>query len=319
MKKSLLYAFIVLSVTINAQVIPTVNSKGGAMVLPEGKFKMLIKNISFDKDTMYKGTNEVYNQQGLDASANITLFGLVYGVSKNMDLKVIVPYKRLSADATLPNTYAAMKFPVKIDNKGLGDIIVMGRYKLVSMKDKGYAISIGAGVKLPTGSSDEKFEKGPPSNPNMTTPMPTQLGTGSAEYKLELGFSKMLMPNMRIDAHTMYTYRPDAKHDYDFGDELSYDLGINYAVLKSLNLGIEYNGKYNTDTDSGTDPEPVNPFPFKSFSGTIGYITPQIQWLPFDKPKIHVDFGVSLLTHYNASVYQPLEKQRYIFMVGYLF
>ncbi|MCW9025718.1 MAG: transporter [Thiovulaceae bacterium] len=319
MKNIILVTTILLSALLNAQVIPTINSKGGAMVLPEGKFKMAIKNISFNRDKMYEGTKEVNNQQGLDASANVTLLGLVYGLSKNFDVKVIVPYKQLSADATLPNTSAGMKFPVKIENKGLGDIVVMGRYKLMSIQENGYALSIGAGVKLPTGSSDEKFEQGPPSNPNMTTPMPTQPGTGSAEYKLELGFSKMLTSNMRIDAHTMYTYRPLAENNYDFGDELSYDLGVSYGVLKSLNLGLEYNGKYNTDTDSGTDPEPVQPFPFKSFSGTVGYVTPQIQWLPFEKPKMHLDLGVSILAHYNVSVYQPLEKQRYIVRIGYLF
>ena len=304
---------------LNAQVIPGINSKGGAMVLPEGKIKIGIKHINFTRDTMYDGSSEVTNVQGLEAKANITLIGLVYGVAKDFDLKVILPYKNFHAEATLPNTSAGMKFPVEIDNKGLGDMVLMARYKLLHEDTYGYALSIGAGVKLPTGSTDEIFEVSPPSSPNMNTPLPTQLGTGAAEYKAELGFSKVFDSDLRIDAHTMYTYRVLAKNDYDFGNELSYDLGINYGVTKNINLGVEYNGKYNTQTDSGTDPEPVTPFPFKAFSGVVGYVTPQVQWLPFDKPKLHIGVGVSILANYNVKVYQPLEKQRYVVRLGYLF
>jgi hypothetical protein len=62
----------------------------------------------------------------------------------------------------------------------------------------------------------------------------------------------------------------------------------------------------------------ANP-PFKAFSGTVGYITPQIHYVPFGKPKIHFDFGVSILTHYNLSEAQPLEKTRFVIRMGYLF
>ena len=59
--------------------------------------------------------------------------------------------------------------------------------------------------------------------------------------------------------------------------------------------------------------------PFKAFSGTVGYVTPQIEFLPFSKPKVHFGVGVSFLANYNVDEYQPLEKQRLIFRFGYLF
>ncbi|RLA75112.1 MAG: hypothetical protein DRG78_20795, partial [Epsilonproteobacteria bacterium] len=104
-------------------------------------------------------------------------------------------------------------------------------------------------------------------------------------------------------------------------DELSYDLSYIYGVTKNINLGIEYNGKYNTTTDMGTDTNPIMraKLPFKAFSGTAGYITPQIEFLPFDKPKFHVGVAVSFLAHYNVDEYQPLEKQRVAIRIGYLF
>lgn len=317
-KMRILIATVLLSsfVMLNAQVIPGINSKGGAMVLAKGKVKAVLKYINFKRDTMYTGSDEVKNIQGLNATANITLLGLIYGITDKTTIRAVIPYKDFNAKANLPTSAG---FPVEIDNKGLGDIVVMLRHQLISIKDTGYSLSIGAGVKFATGSTDETFVKGPPFNPNMNTPLPTQLGTGKAEYKLELGFSKVFENNMRIDAHTMYTNRPKAKNNYDFGDELSYDFGFVAGISKNINLGIEYNGKYNTDTDNADDPEPVSPFPFQAFAGSVGYVTPQVQWLPFDKPKLHVDLGISFLAHYNTKEYRSLEKQRYTLRIGYLF
>lgn len=298
-----------------AQVIPGINSKAGAMTMPEGKLKMGIKHIYLTRDSMFDGNKEVTNKENLAATANITLLGFRYGVSKNFGVRVVMPYKSIDATANLgPNDVA-------IDNNGIGDIIVMGRYALLPMSEYGFELSVGAGVKLPTGSTDSGFKIAPVFAADENTPMPTQMGTGEYEYKAELGISKLITKSMRVDFHTMYTYRPLAEHDYDFGNELSYDLSFTGAVTKNINLGLEYNGKYNSETDMGDDTNAIlrSMLPFKAFSGTVGYITPQIEFMPFDKPKLHLGVGVSFLAHYNASEYQPLEKQRFIARIGYLF
>ncbi len=313
--KKLITTILLGSTLLQAQVIPGINSKGGAMVLPKGKLKMGIKYMQIKRDSMYEGTSEVKNTQNLDATAKVTLLGLKYGITNNLNLAVIVPYKDIHATASLRGN------GVEVDNKGLGDVILMTRYAILPMKEYGFGLSIDAGMKLPTGSTNDSFKKAPPFAIGENTPMPTQMGTGQVEYKLGLGFSKVFENNMRIDAHTIYTYRPLAKHDYDFGNELSYDLDFVAGLTKNINLGIEYNGKYNTSTDMGSDTNPLlqQALPFKAFSGTVGYITPQIQFLPFNKPKLHIDLGVSFLVHYNVSEYQPLEKERFILRIGYLF
>ena len=300
---------------LNAQVIPALNSKGGAMTMPAGKLKMGIKYINIKRDSMYDGVSEVKNKENLEATANITLLGLVYGVSDRFDVKIVIPYKSIEATAKLgPNDVA-------IDNSGLGDVVAMARYVVLPMKDYGFQLSIGGGIKLPTGSTDSGFKKAPSFATNVNSPMPTQMGTGEYEYKAELGVSKLINENMRVDFHTMYTHRPLAHNDYDFGNEFSYDLAFTGAATKNINLGIEYNGKYNSDTDMGDDTnlQLQQMLPFKAFSGTVGYITPQIEYMPFDKPKLHIGVGVSFLVHHNVSEYQPLEKQRFIARVGYLF
>jgi hypothetical protein len=45
--KKIIMASLVGGVLLQAQVLPGINSKGGAMTLPEGKFKMGLKHIYF--------------------------------------------------------------------------------------------------------------------------------------------------------------------------------------------------------------------------------------------------------------------------------
>ncbi|BCD61150.1 hypothetical protein NitYY0814_P12 (plasmid) [Nitratiruptor sp. YY08-14] len=285
------------------------------MVVPEGKLKIGMKHIYFQRKNMFDGTHEVQNKEKLNATANITLLGLRYGIIKNGDIRLIIPYKQVKATAQLGTN------DVAIDNGGVSDIAIIGKYVLLPMRQYGYQVAVEAGVKLPTGKTDKGFKKAPPFAQNIATPLPTQPGTGGAEYKLGLGFSKLLDSTWRVDAHTMYTYRPKAKNDYDFGNEITFDIGTTKAITKNLNIGIEYNFKYNSKTNMGNDTNPIlrSKLPFKAFSGSAGYITPQIEFLPFDKPKLHIGVGISFLAHYNLKEYQPLEKRRVVFRIGYLF
>ena len=297
-----------------ADTMPGIYSMGGAMILPEGKLMATYGYIGFTRENMYDGTQERPNMQHLDARANVNILALRYGMHKDFDFRILLPYKSIEATAQLgPNNVA-------IDNNGIGDMVVMGRYVLKHMAEDDYQLSLGFGIKLPTGSTDKGFKVAPPFAQNTNTPLPTQMGTGREEYKAELGFSKDF-GSMRLDALTMYTYRPLAEHEYDFGNEIAYDISFMAEVTDQINVGLEYNGKYNTSTNMGDDTNPVlrEKLPFKAFSGSVGYITPEIQYLPFGKPKIHLSVGVSFLAHYNVKEYQPLEKRRVLVRFGYLF
>lgn len=305
----------VVPMLLGADVLPSINCKGGAMVLPKGKWKLGINHIQFERNDMFEGTNEVQNKENLNAKANVTIIGLNYGLSEKTSFGLIVPYKNMEASAMLGTN------DVAIDNHGIGDITVAARHVLLPMDQYGYQIALDGAIKLPTGSTDKGFKKAPSIAEGVNTPMPTQIGTGEFEYKLGLGASKMIDEGWRVDSNLMYTYRPKANNDYDFGDELNFVLGTTKAISDKFNAGIDYTFTYNSDTDMGTDTnEPLRAMlPFKAFSGTSGYITPQIEFVPFGKPKVHVSAGMSFLIHYDVNEYQPLEKKRFLLNMGYLF
>jgi hypothetical protein len=319
MNKKILLATIVSLTTINtnADPLPGINSFGGGGIMPAGKFKMAYQYVSIKRDKIFDGSNEILNDRNLDATAEAHLLIARYGIKPGFDVRVALPYKSIKATAQLIPGRG-----VEIDNSGIGDMVIMARHALSNIRIDGYLLSAGLGVKLPTGKSNNQFAYAAAGTPAVgsNTPMPTQLGTGEAEYKAELGITKFFN-DLRLDAHTMYTNRPKADNDYDFGNELAYNLSIVKPITNTINLGIEYNGKYNSKTNMGTDTNPMlrSMLPFKAFSGTAGYITPQIHYVPFGKPKIHFDFGVSVLAHYNLSEAQPLEKTRFMIRMGYLF
>ncbi len=294
--------------------LPGVNNPGGGTIIQEGKLKMVYKNISMKRDKMFNASSEVANTKKLDANPTMHILALRYGFLKGMDLTLAIPYKDFKATAKLGVN------DVVVDNKGLGDIVVMANKSLATIKDNGYSLSAGVGIKLPTGDTNKKFVKAPTATTGEIAPLPSQLGTGEYEYKAMVGYTNFLN-DLRFDTNAIYTYRPKAKNDYDFGNELKVDLSLVKPITKTVNLGIEYNYKYNTKTSQGNDTTAAARanLPMKAFSGSAGYVTPQIQFVPFDMPKVHVDLGVSFLTNYNLKEEQPLERKRVVFRIGYLF
>ncbi|MBL6970180.1 MAG: transporter [Campylobacterales bacterium] len=281
------------------------------MVLPDGKLVMAYKNISLDRNTIYDGSKEVSNPMKLDAKANVDVIALRYGLGSGIDMMAVIPYKHMQAKA---NAGA-----IEIDHKGLGDIVLMVNKSMANEQQDGYKLSVGAGIKFPTGKSDNKVVKGPLSS----APMAVQLGTDEYEYKVMLGYTKNIK-DANFDVNAMYTNRPKAKNNYDFGDEFALNLSYMKPMSNTVNLGIEYSYKYNQATDRADDLSGVaqvlkDSLPMKAFSGESGYITPQIQYVPFGIPKVHLSFGVSYLAHYDVKEAQPLEKKRVVFRLGYLF
>jgi len=315
LKKIVLTSLLLSPLLVNADVIPAINSKGGAMVLPQDALKISLKYIGFERNSMFEGKKEVTNKENLDAKANITLLGLHYGLTPTTSLGVMLPYKRIEASAKLgPNDVA-------INNSGIGDMVLMLRHQILPMNALGFALAFDGGIKLPTGATDNGFKKAPAFASGLNTPLPTQMGTGGYEYMFGIGASQMIDESWRVDAHTMYTCRALAENDYDFADEISLDLASTKAITKQINIGLEYNFKYNSQTDMGEDTNAQlrAMLPFKAFSGSAGYITPQMEFLPFAKPKLHVGIGVSFLAHYDTLEYQPLVKEKLLVRVGYLF
>ncbi len=122
--------------------------------------------------------------------------------------------KNLSVYASLPFHFHEKKtMQGDISISGIGDLNVMGIYRLMNSKDNFHQLNGGLGVKVPLGKFDEKGISGV--NPSF------QLGTGSWDYQAALNY-KFQKNKLALLVNTDYTVKTVNKKHYRFGNQWNY-------------------------------------------------------------------------------------------------
>lgn len=120
---------------------------------------------------------------------------------------------------------------------GLGDVSVLGLYTLYTDAPirPTRKLTVGLGVKAPTGSTDERTANGTLVHAMM------QPGSGSWDPLFLVNYMRAYYP-LVLQANLLYQMTTEGYNGYEFGDKFSYDLGARYQVAKFVNLGVELNG-----------------------------------------------------------------------------
>ncbi|MEZ4858542.1 MAG: hypothetical protein R2781_07000 [Flavobacteriaceae bacterium] len=160
-------------------------------------------------------------------------------VRNNFYLTATVPYQDLRRKAETANEHI----------NGLGDISVIGWYKLQFKKKKGentststdsiapqkmkvdvnnmktpitpHTLQLGVGVKLPTGEFEQALTDRV--NPGF------QVGTGSFDGIFSLGYS-LLLDKFGLNTLATYYVKGANKNEYKFGNQFSYSLNAFYGI-----------------------------------------------------------------------------------------
>ncbi|MDA7848315.1 hypothetical protein N8972_02370 [Sulfurospirillum sp.] len=295
--------------------IPLGNVSGSTgNVFPKGKSRVVLKHMSVSKDSAYNGDDEVLDAKKRKFNVDMTHILYRYGLGSGFDIRVATSYVQKKQTQTIPmGPLAGTKFDLK--NSGLGDSKVIVRYELLNqMKGAPLFLAVGAGLKLPTGSTNKSFDT-PMGQKQSNQTQPMQLGSGSYDYITELGATKFL-PNSRIDAHMMYVLTTEGKNDYEFGDKFKWNLGYSYAINKYFDVQLELDGVHlakNKYLGGSVDYS----------GGNFMYITPGIHIIPSKKYDISVGYSymISRDNNYDAlsNTAGLSEDYRLIFRVGYNF
>jgi len=277
-----------------------INMSNG-MVLPVGKYTASIKYRYVHKDNLYDGSQQKNGEYGgkydrVNQSLQLTAKA---GLFDGFEARVMVPFwdkqvSRRSGNLSVEDT----------DNqRGLGDIVIMGRYALMRQK-KGdwFNLAIGMGIKTPTGDSDAKNDP-PFSNTHEYLGPGAQLGTGSWDPKFEIGATKFV-GRSRFDSHFMYIISGDGAHGSRKGNQFKYNFGYGYALNKYFDLELELNGvdqQRNWYDHSAA----------KNTGGHTIYITPGVHWKITDYS--HFSIGVPIVAYRSLNGYSssPDRNSRY--------
>ncbi len=131
---------------------------------------------------------------------------------------------------------------------GLGDLRVSGRYQ--TTLDNHAAAGVQFGLKLPTGKFDETNDLGQLAERSL------QPGSGSTDALL----GAYTYHQLEGDATTLFVQglwqRPlTERDDYQPGQQLTFDVGLRYAMTRSLNAQLQLNLLWK-DRDQGLSAEP---------------------------------------------------------------
>ena len=289
--------------------VPLGNLNGGTgNVFKEGMFRVVLRDINFEADTAYNGDEEVPDAMKRKLKVNVAQLVARYGLGAGFDVRMMIPIIDKKMHMTNPMNGKSTEW----SNNGIGDIAIIGGYELMNqMKGDPLFLSIGAGVKLPTGSTDEAFKT--PGGKKVLPGM--QNGSGSTDYILELGASKIL-PNSRIDAHVAYKINGDGDNDYDFGNMLHWNIGYSYAMTKSFDLQLELDGIHRAK----------NSFKGKEIEGTGGdaiYLTPGFHYRVTKQFDVSVGYAIPVWRDINYNGAKHIgglgEDGRLVVRVGYTF
>ncbi len=281
-----------------------INMSNG-LVLPKGKATASIKYRYVHKDTLYDGGDAKSGNYGgkydrLNQSVQLTAKA---GLFEDFEARVMVPFWDTEVKRKAGNP------PAHVDTdsvSGLGDVVVMGRYALMSQRKGDWmSLAFGAGLKLPTGDADHKNEL-PFSNAHTYIGPGGQLGTGSWDPKFELGATKFV-DRSRFDVHFMYTIPGNGAHGSRKGKQFKYDFGYGYALNKYFDVELELNG---VDQDCHIYDGELS----RASGGHTVFITPGIHWKMAEK--CHFSMGVPLVIFRDLNGYSATPDRNSRFGLG---
>lgn len=240
-----------------------------------------------------------------------------YGFSPKFKAFLSIPYIRNTMDMTRNTGMAWMDMTME-PVSGLGDITAMGLYRLYTDREirPTNAVTLGFGVKTPTGSFTETKASGAFVHAHM------QPGTGSWDPLLSLIYTKMANPFM-VQADVTYQYTTRNRQGYEFGDSAAVNLSGKYAVVKEFNVtaGLTYlhvgkasdrDGKYyDPATNASLMDDPANT------GGNSLWFSPGIQVLPVNNGMIDLKVQVPVWERVNGT--QLVSSYRVLAGISYGF
>lgn len=172
-------------------------------------------------------------------------FILAKPINERWQILGVVPYIRNNMDMRrkMPT---GMVMDMKMEEvSGLGDITILGLYTAytdapIRARER---LTIGFGVKTPTGENDVRSSSG------MLIHAMMQPGTGSWDPILTVNYMRAWYP-LITQVNLLYHYTTESDMGYEFGNQLNLDLIARYQVSSYTNLGLALNAIHaNQDVD----------------------------------------------------------------------
>jgi hypothetical protein len=281
--------------------IPAENlAKEAYLTVPSGNW---VAALSYEYEILedaFSGDKVVPNSENSFTLNSTLALDLTYGLSENITLNAIVPYKYVHNTRTIDSAFVAgtpgFLFDQRRGSSGLGDLIVMSYLRIrfgdlvrfgdeyypsgddgyddyISASPEMYAgrrqgptFALALGVRLPTGGTDAVDENG------TRLPDDLQLGTGTMDPIVGLLYHQRYF-RLGWGASTVLRISSQENiHHYQWGDEVISAAYLSYRLNRNLEWVNQFNGNWmGRNLKSGT--------PTDNRGGTVLFYTPSLVYV----------------------------------------
>jgi hypothetical protein len=183
----------------------------GLPILEKGAWQFGMFYDYNNLNTLNKGTESLNDDSRLRITHSV-LLNLGYNITDNFSVEGLFTWVNQRRNIT---QFGNSNLD---ETSGIGDAIVLGRYRIVNKPD--YEITIGGGGKIPIGATDNKNDRGITLNADL------QPGSNAFDVIFISSFSKKFKFRPSLNFSTRVTYRTTGTNDeylgssdYKFGNE----------------------------------------------------------------------------------------------------
>jgi len=193
------------------------------------------------------------------------------------------------------------------NTKGIGDAVILFKYKLFATTDNTTVLQIGGGPKAPLGASDKKNEQG------LTLNADLQPGSGAWDFISWTQFSKVLAfrPSMSLNAMAIHSFKGTnsdylGSQAYQFGQEIQIALGISDRLYIGNNIidpaiTLRYRQQ---------NPDVLEDFDIPSTGGNWLFLTPSVSYWFTPNTSFEVAMTLPIISNITGTQVTPTYRFR---------
>ena len=187
----------------------------------------------------FDGRNEISDPLKRSATVSYLTLQLEYGISEKVSVLAITSYTFRERNTTVTSPSDNFQQDVKFSGQGFGDIILLGKYEIVTPDFfSPLTFAIGGGAKLPVGDFRKKDN-------GSRLAIDLQPGTGAPDLLLWSYLSNSFTSlSLSIYGNLLYRYAGTNLDGYKIGDEFLVTLGANYYFTEYLTFSLQLRSRF---------------------------------------------------------------------------
>ena len=255
------------------------------------------KSEEFSDDRLLSAAADGHDAHSVDWLAEFSVSGS-YGVTDHLTLSLSLPFEVIHGFRFVEDDGVTIGGANAI--VGVGDATFQGKYSIAA---EPVELAVLLGVKIPTGSTDQKDNAGDPLEPDH------QPGTGSWDPMIGVAAMKQI-ELLSLGGSALFRYTTEGRHEFRPGEQLTIATKAEYQIAGVGKFPRVY--AYGELAYVWTAMDRTNDVRNHDTGGTMITLGPGVRL----RVNEHVTFGVSVAVPIYQNPYGFQHKERYEFLFG---